>query len=221
MITTILIAVSLLSPAAFSQDSGNDCELTIARLHYQGGGDWYANPSSLPNLAEAVRERTGLPVCDTIAAVRIMDDRLFRFPFLYMTGHGNVHFSHAERLRLRRYLINGGFLWADDNYGLDKSFRREIKALFPEHALTPIPSNHPLYRSFYSLDGLPKIHEHDNEPAQGFGVFFQDRLVVYYTYSTDIGDGMEDLHIHDDGEKLHELALRMGVNVVAWFFEPR
>jgi hypothetical protein len=200
--------------------ASDPCELTIARLQYEGGGDWYANPSSLPNLAEAVRKRTALPVCDTIAVVSIGDDRLFRFPFLYMTGHGNVLFSHAERLRLRRYLINGGFLWADDNYGMDESFRREIQALFPEHELIPLASNHPIYRSRYTLDGLPKIHEHDNEPAQGFGLFFEERLVIFYTYSSDIGDGMEDVHIHNDGEDLHEVALKMGVNVVAWFFEP-
>jgi hypothetical protein len=137
-----------------------------------------------------------------------------------MTGHGNVHFTHEERLRLRRYLVAGGFLWADDNYGMDKSFRREMKALFPQNPLTRVPRSHPIYSSHYSLPGLPKIHEHDGAPAQGLGIFFRDRLVVYYSYSSDIGDGMEDLDVHDDGPRLHELALKMGINVLSWFFRP-
>ena len=197
------------------------CQLTIARLKYGGGGDWYADPSSLPNLVTAIKERTGLPVCDTLTVVSIMDERLFRFPFLYMTGHGDVHFTPEERLRLRKFLIGGGFLWADDCYGMDKSFRREIAALFPENPLTPIHNDHPIYKSKYALPGLPKIHEHDGGPAQGFGVFFNKRLVLYYSFDSDIGCGMEDLDVHHDGPKLHELALEMGVNIVSWFFSPR
>ncbi len=196
------------------------CQLTVARLQYDGGGDWYANPSSLPNLVRAIQSRTRLAVCDTVATVTVMDERLFRYPFVHMTGHGNVRFSHRERLRLRRYLTAGGFLWADDNYGLDKSFRREMKALFPENPLTPLPSSHPIFSSHYRLPGLPKIHEHDNEPAQAFGVFFDDRLVVLYTYSSDIGDGMEDIDVHNDGGELHEVALKMGINIVDWFLNP-
>jgi len=197
------------------------CEFTLAQLRYDGGGDWYANPSSLPNLVSAVQSRTSISICDTIAAVSILDETFFRYPFIYMTGHGNVRFSHTERLRLRDYLIGGGFLWADDNYGMDKSFRREMASVFPENPLVELPSSHPIYSSFYQLAGLPKIHEHDGEPARGYGIFFDNRLVVFYSYSSDIGDGMEDLHVHNDGPELHELALRMGVNVVAWFFNPR
>lgn len=197
-----------------------DCELTIARLQYDGGGDWYANPSSLPNLVNAVEKRTDIPICDSVATVKIMDDNLFRYPFIYMTGHGNVHFTNAERVRLRKYLENGGFLWADDNYGMDKSFRREMAALFPENPLVEVPRTHAIYTSKYKLPGLPKIHEHDGKPAQGLGIFFNNRLVVYYSYSSDIGDGMEDLDVHKDGQKLHELALKMGVNIISWFFEP-
>jgi hypothetical protein len=215
-IITGMMAVIAVAGAALSQEG---CELTIARLKYDGGGDWYANPSSLPNLVEAVRARTKAPVCDTVATVSVLDDDLFRYPFIHMTGHGNVQFSHRQRLRLRRYLVGGGFLWADDNYGMDKSFRREMKALFPENPLAPLPSSHPLFRSRYRLPGLPKIHEHDGEPAQALGIFFENRLVVLYTYSSDIGDGMEDLHVHNDGGELHEQALRMGVNIVSWFFE--
>ena len=197
-----------------------ECELTIARLQYDGGGDWYANPSSLPNLIKAVKERTDIPVCDSVATLKILDDNLFRYPFIYMTGHGNVHFTHTERVRLRKYLENGGFLWADDNYGMDRSFRREIAALFPENPLVEVPRAHKIYKSSYKLPGLPKIHEHDGKPAQGLGIFFNNRLVVFYSYSSDIGDGMEDLDVHKDGPQLHELALKMGINVVSWFFEP-
>ncbi len=194
-----------------------DCELTLAVVQYGGGGDWYANPSSLPNLAGAARARLGKAVCDTVATVEIMDERLFHYPFLHITGHGNVLFTHRERLRLRKFLVGGGFLWADDNYGMDESFRREMQKLFPENPLTPLKSSHPLFSSRYRLEGVPKIHEHDGEPARAFGIYFQQRLVVLYTYSADIGDGMEDLKVHNDGERLHELALRMGVNIVSWF----
>lgn len=200
--------------------SAQDCTFTIARLKYNGGGDWYANPSSLPNLVHEIKARTTIPICDSIATVEISDDRLFTLPFVYITGHGDFRLSDQERLRLRRYLIGGGFLWADDNYGLDKSFREEIASLFPQNPLQSIPSTHPIYQSFYKLKGLPKIHEHDGAPAQGFGVFFEKRMLIYYTYSSDIGDGMEDLNVHNDGEVLHELALKMGINVIYWYFNP-
>lgn len=199
---------------------GLGCELTIARLHYDGGGDWYANPSSLSNLVQAVKRRTNISICDSIATVTLLDDNLFRLPFLYMTGHGNVRFSQSERLRLRKYLERGGFLWVDDNYGMDKSFRREVAALFPENPLVLVPLSHPIYTSKYTLKNLPKIHEHDGNPAEGLGIFFENRLVLFYSYSSDIGDGMEDLHVHNDGAQLHELALKMGVNIVVWFLNP-
>jgi hypothetical protein len=217
---TFLVFFLITLSAITIADAKNPCELTIAVLKYGGGGDWYANPSSLPNLIAAVRERTVVPVCDTVATVEIMDDNLFRFPFLYMTGHGNVHFTEAERLRLRKFLAGGGFLWADDCYGMDKSFRREMSSLFPENPLAPVAGGHPIYKSKYALPGLPKIHEHNGDPAQGFGIYFNNRLVVYYSYSSDIGDGMEDLTVHNDGPKLHELALEMGINIIVWFLNP-
>ncbi|MFP4680876.1 MAG: DUF4159 domain-containing protein [Chitinispirillaceae bacterium] len=192
----------------------------MARLKYGGGGDWYTGPSMLPNLVQAAKSRTEIPVCDSVKVIEISDQRLFHFPFLFMTGHGNVRFTSQEKIRLRKFLIGGGFLWADDNYGLDKSFRREMKALFPENPLVEIPSDHPIFSSLYDLDGLPKIHEHDNKPAQAFGIFFEGRLVVLYTYSADIGNGMEDIQVHNAGQERHELALRMGVNILSWFFSP-
>jgi hypothetical protein len=201
--------------------ASENCHLTIARLKYGGGGDWYTDPSSLPNLVKTVRQRTDLPVCDTLAVVEIMDDRLFRYPFLYMTGHGDVHFTQKERLRLRKFLLGGGFLWADDCYGMDKSLRTEIAAMFPENPLIEISAKHPLYSSYYKLSGLPKIHEHNGDPAKGMGIFFDKRLVLFYSYSADIGDGMEDVEVHHDGEQMHELALRMGINIIAWFFRPK
>jgi hypothetical protein len=218
---SMLLCAATAALLAQATDDTAECEFTLAKLKYEGGGDWYSNPSSLPNLVQAVRKRTDIPICDTVAAVSVLDDDLFRYPFIYMTGHGNITFSHAERLRLRNYLTGGGFLWADDNYGMDKSFRREIAAIFPENPLVEIPKSHPIFRSRYKLPGLPKIHEHDGEPAQAFGVFFDQRLVAFYTYSSDIGDGMEDLQVHNDGPELHETALRMGVNVVSWFFDPQ
>lgn len=213
LILCLLVVISEAAPAP-------SCQLAIARLHYGGGGDWYANPSSLPNLVSAIRARTPLPVCDSVATVSIMDNNLFRFPFLYMTGHGNVKFTAAERVRLRTFLEQGGFLWADDNYGMDQSFRREMTALFPENQLTPLTAVHPVFSSLYKLPALPKIHEHDGKPAQALGIFFKGRLVVLYTYSSDIGDGMEDIAVHNDGAALHELALQMGINIVAFFFKP-
>jgi hypothetical protein len=218
-ILQILSFVCLIATASVSETQPMT-KFTIARLKYNGGGDWYANPSSLPNLIQAVQKRTSIPINDTFATVEIMDDHFFHFPFIYLTGHGDIHFTNQEKIRLRRYLIGGGFLWADDNYGLDKSFRKEIAALFPENALSEIPSDHPIYSSIYKLPGLPKIHTHDNNPEQGFGVFFEKRLVLFYSYSSDIGDGMEDLQVHNDGPELHEVALRMGVNILAWFFNP-
>jgi hypothetical protein len=211
----LLLLISVIAASGYAQE----CQLTLARLKYGGGGDWYANPSAYPNLIKAVRERTKLPVCDTMAVVEIMDDRLFRYPFLCMTGHGDVHFTAKERVRLRAYLIGGGFLWADDSYGMDRSFRQEIAELFPENPLAPIPSDSAVYRKKYPLPGLPKVHEHDGKPAQGYGVYFEKRLVLFYSFSSDITDGLEDVNVHNDGEKLHEIALKMGINLLVWFFE--
>jgi hypothetical protein len=196
--------------------------LTIARLQYDGGGDWYANPSSLPNLLTAIRERTSLPVEATEARVTLMDDRLWDYPFLHMTGHGNVKFSDEEVTRLREYLERGGFLHADDNYGLDESFRREIKRVFPDRELVDVPLSHPIYHLVYDFPkGIPKIHEHDGKPARGFGIFLGDRLAVYYSYSSDLGNGWEDTATYHDPPALHEAALRMGVNLFVYAVTSR
>lgn len=212
--TWMLLAVGLMVgyPAAPQSDS-----ITVARLQYDGGGDWYANPSSLPNLLEAVRERTGIPVARREANVTPLDPGLRDHPYLYMTGHGNVRFTAAERAALREYLVGGGFLHADDNYGLDESFREEIALIFPDAELTEIPADHPIFHVFYDFpEGLPKIHEHDGEPPQALGIFQGGRMLVFYSYESDLGDGWEDPDVHDDPAEVREQALRMGVNLFVY-----
>jgi hypothetical protein len=213
------LVVALVLPASAARQAPR---LTIARLQYDGGGDWYANPSSLPNLLAAIRERTSLPVEATEARVTLMDDRLWDYPFLHLTGHGNVKFSDEEARRLREYLERGGFLHADDNYGLDESFRREMKRVFPDRDLVDVPLSHPIYHLVYDFPkGIPKIHEHDGKPARGFGIFLGDRLAVYYSYSSDLGNGWEDTATYHDPPALHEAALRMGVNLFVYAVTSR
>lgn len=193
-------------------------DFSIARLKYGGGGDWYANPSSLPNLLAQISERTSVRAAPREAVVEIKDPKLFEHPYLYMTGHGNVRFDDDEVKILRNYFAAGGFLHADDNYGMDSSFRREIVKVFPDSPLVELPFDHPIYRSFYEFPhGLPKIHEHDNKPAQGFGIFYEGRLVVFYAYECDLGDGWEDPEIHNDPSEKREAALRMGINIVMYY----
>jgi hypothetical protein len=191
--------------------------LTIGRLHYDGGGDWYANPSSLPNLLREVRARTGLRTAPREVAVRLSDDALWGLPYLYMTGHGNVRFSDRDLETLRRWLARGGFLHIDDNYGMDPSIRRELARLYPELPLVEVPLDHQVYHIVYPFPrGIPKVHEHDGKPAQGFGIFLGDRLVVYYSYETDLGDGWEDPEVHRDTPEAREQAIRMGVNLFTY-----
>ena len=187
---------------------------TIARLQYDGGGDWYANPSSLPNLLAAINGRTEVHVASQPAEVRLTDPDLADYPYLYLTGHGDIRFSAAEREVLRSYLAAGGFLHADDNYGLDESFREELGHLFPDRDLVDVPVEHPIYHIFYQLpEGLPKVHEHDAQPAQGLGIFLDGRLALYYTFQSDLGDGWEDPLVHGDPAEIRESSLRMGVNL--------
>ncbi len=203
-----------LPDSTFQETPPDATRLTVARVHYDGGGDWYANPSSLPNLLEAVAERTSLRVEPRAAEVRLTDPDLADYPYLYLTGHGNIRFSEEELKILREYLSGGGFLHADDNYGLDASFRREVHRLFPGRRLEELPRDHPVYRMFYELpQGLPKIHEHDGLPAQGLGILMDGRLVLFYSYQSDLGDGWEDESVHGDPPPVREQALRMGINL--------
>jgi hypothetical protein len=209
------------APGAFAvpEDAGDSGRtlLTIAQLHYDGGGDWYANPSGVPNLLKAIHDWTALPVAETPRVVTLDGPELWEAPYLYMTGHGNVHFSDAQVQTLRRYLEAGGFLHADDNYGMDKSFRREIARVFPDHPLVEVPLDHPIYHIVYDFPhGIPKVHEHDGLPAQGFGVFLGKRLVVYYSYQSDLGNGWENQEVYHDPQPIREQALRMGVNLFVY-----
>ena len=196
--------------------------LAIARLQYDGGGDWYANPSSIPNLLAAIAQRTTLDVDRTEGRVTLMDDRLWDYSFLHVTGHGNIHFSDEEVVRLREYLARGGFLHVSDNYGLDESFRREIARVFPDRPLVDVPLSHPIYHLVYEFPrGVPKIHEHDGKPARGLGIFIGDRLAVFYDYQSDLGNGWEDVGTYNDPPQLHEAALRMGVNLFVYAVTSR
>lgn len=209
-----VLAVTGVSIAAWMPAQGTVPELTIAQVEYGGGGDWYANPSSLPNLLSFIAERTDLPVARTPARVRLSDPSLRSYPYLYLTGHGNIKLSDQEVQSLRSYLDGGGFLHADDNYGLDESFRREIRRLYPDAELVEVPVDHPIYHIFYDFpEGLPKVHEHDGGPAQGLGIFRDGRLVVFYSYESDLGDGWEDAAVHDNPESVREQALRIGLNL--------
>jgi Domain of unknown function (DUF4159) len=213
-----LIALTLLACAPLgAQGESHVPAITIGRLHYDGGGDWYANPSSLPNLLAAIHDRTTIPVATREVPVRVTDPELWDVSYLHATGHGNLHWSDAEILVLRRWLEQGGFLHVDDNYGLDESFRREVKRLFPDRPLVEVPLDHPIYHLVYDMpNGVPKIHEHDGKPAQGFGIFVKGRLVLFYSYQADLGDGWEDESVHHDPPEKHEAALRMGINLFAY-----
>jgi hypothetical protein len=192
-------------------------DFTIGRVKYGGGGDWYSNPSSLPNLLRAVSAQTSIRAAPKESVVEITDPQLFQYPYLYLNGHGNIRFTDEEVKILRSYFAAGGFLHADDNYGMDSSFRREMQKVFPDAPLTELPFDHNIYHCFHDFpNGLPKIHEHDKKPAQGFGIFHDDRLVVYYTYECDLGDGWEDQDIHNDLEEKRRAALDMGVNIVIY-----
>jgi Domain of unknown function (DUF4159) len=209
--------VAPVRPASHPRGPATPAVMTIGRLHYDGGGDWYANPSSLPNLLTALRTRTALHVAPEEKVVTLHDDDLWNVPYIYMTGHGNVHWSDDDLRTLRRYLEQGGFLHADDNYGMDASIRRELGRLFPDHPLVEVPLDHPIYHLVYDFPkGIPKIHVHDGKPAQGFGIFLDGRLAVYYSYQSDLGDGWEDPEVHHDPPQKRESALRMGVNLFAY-----
>ena len=188
---------------------------SIARVHYSGGGDWYSDPSSLPNLLTYVKENTPVSIAPEEVRIKLTDDNANQYPYLYLTGHGNLRFTDNEVIALRSILMNGGFLHADDNYGMDASFRREIKRVFPNKDLIQLPHDHPVFHIYYSLPkGLPKVHEHDNKPPQALALFEGKRMIVFYTYESDLGDGWEDASVHQDPWPVREAALKMGVNII-------
>jgi hypothetical protein len=193
-------------------------QFNIGRLKYSGGGDWYANPTSLPNLLKYLKRHLKLETAKDEQIVSAKNDSLWDSPIIYATGHGNIDFDELEVENLRKYLNSGGFLWVDDNYGMDKYFRMNIKKLFPSEKLQGLSSNHPIYNSFFKLKGLPKIHEHDGKLSQGFAIYKNGRMVVFYSYSSDIGDGLEDAQVHSDPEELRTLAEKFSVNLVHYVF---
>ena len=192
----------------------------VAVLKYNGGGDWYSNPTALPNLISFANENSNTQIAKDPTSVAVGSVDLFNFPIVFMTGHGNVFFTNEEALNLRNYLISGGFLHISDNYGLDKYIRRELAKVFPKLTLLEIPSNHPIYnQTFIFKDGLPKIHEHDKKAPQGFGLFYEGRLICFYDYESDLSDGWEDASIHNNPEEVRLKALKMGANIIEYAFK--
>jgi len=190
---------------------------SIARLKYGGGGDWYNDPSCIPNMLKELKKRTGIDTQSDQVIIELSDIQLFKYPFLFMTGHGNVLFSNEDAVQLKLYLENGGFLYVDDDYGLNSSFRKELKKVFPNKPLVELSFNHKIYNCHYSFSkGLPKIHEHDNKPARGYGIFHKDRLVLFYSYESNISDGWADPEVHKDPENVREAAFRMGTNIMVY-----
>ncbi|TXK47674.1 DUF4159 domain-containing protein [Pontibacter qinzhouensis] len=215
MIRTLCLTLTLV--LAWSLSGAQAPNFKIAKLKYNGGGDWYANKTSLPNLIRFCNQNLSMNIAREESVVEVGSPELFLYPFVHMTGHGNVVFSDAEALNLRSYLLSGGFLHIDDNYGLDQYIRKEMKKVFPEYEFVELPFSHPIYHQKYPFpNGLPKIHEHDNKPPQGFGIVHEGRLVCFYTYETDLGNGWEDPEVHNDPENKRQEALRMGANIITF-----
>lgn len=212
----IFFAFLAVTTSVFSQ---SETTVKIALVKYNGGGDWYSNPTSLPNLIEFVNEQLKANINPVPATVEVGSFDIFNYPFVHITGHGNVLFSDNDVEVLRAYLMGGGFLHIDDNYGIDTYIRREMKKVFPDQEFVELPFNHPIYHQKYNFDkGLPKIHEHDGKPAQGFGLFYDGRLVVFYSYECDLGDGWESYAVHKDPQAIREKALEMGANIISYVF---
>jgi len=190
-------------------------EFSIARVNYGGGGDWYCDPSSIPNILNYLTKNTSIKTDHNEYRIKLTTKELRGHPYLYMTGHGNIRFTNEEIIQLREYLMGGGFLHTDDNYGLNTSFRREMKRVFPDRDFVELPHDHAVFHSFFDMpNGLPKIHEHDGKPPQLFALYNEDRIMVIYSYESDLGDGWEDEEVHNDPSELRVAALQMGVNII-------
>lgn len=213
------LRIGLLILFLFAMGNLRAQNLKLGLLVYSGGGDWYANPSALRNLAQFCNERLNTYLDLEEGQVDVGSPALFNYPFVHLTGHGRWVLTEAEARNLRTYLIGGGFLHIDDNYGLDAYVRPALKQVFPELELVEVPWTHPIYKQPYSFpQGLPKIHEHDGEPPQGFGLFYEGRLAVFYSYQTDLGDGWEDPQVHQNPPDRREAALRFGANLISYVF---
>ena len=205
--------MTLLGCMAFSQGT-----YQLAVLKYNGGGDYYANPTALPNLITFCNQNLGTSINKETPYVEVGSKDIFLYPFIHMTGHGNVVFSREESNNLRQYLLGGGFLHIDDNYGMDEFIRIELKKVFPEIDLVELPFNHPIFKQKYTFNGLPKIHEHDGKRAQAFGLIKDGRLMCLYTFETDLSDGWEDIQVHNDSPEKHLQALQMGANIIMYAY---
>jgi len=215
LLTTIVALVLTLGTIDAQIDRGKQSAVRLARLKYQGGGDWYNDPSAEVNLLRFVAENTTIDVEPVYEYVDLSTDNIFLYPLVFMTGHGTVNFSDGEARRLRAWLQSGGFLYIDDDYGMDTSIRAEMKKVFPDQDFVELPFDHPIYHSHFDFpNGLPKIHEHDAKPPQGFGLFVDGRLCVFYTYETNPSDGWADPEVHNDSPERRELALRLGTNII-------
>jgi hypothetical protein len=214
----ILFFVFFNSGILFSQPANTSGKLRIVRLQYSGGGDWYNDPSAEVNMMDYLKKNTSVVTDESkFYSVNISSDEIYNYPFLIITGHGNIEFSDAEIVRLRKYLDSGGFLFADDDYGMDDAFRREMKKVFPEEDFKELPFDHPIYNSHFSFpNGLPKIHQHDEKPPQGFGIYRSGRLCVFYTLETNITDGWADPKEHEDPIEKREEAFKMGTNIIVY-----
>lgn len=214
IVWSILLGIGLMTQAL-----GQQSDLQLALLKYRGGGDWYADPTALPNMARFVNEELEMNLNPDYATVDAGSPELFNYPFVHITGHGNILFTDEEANNLRKYLISGGFLYIDDNYGLDKFIRPAMKKVFPELEFIELPFEHPLYQQPYAFpNGLPKIHEHDGKAPQGFALLYEERVVCYYTYETDITDGWEDAEVHNNSPEKRQQALQMGANIIQYAF---
>ncbi|MHB1688544.1 MAG: DUF4159 domain-containing protein [Ignavibacteriaceae bacterium] len=212
----LFFIIYLITTAGFSFPQ-NEGAFQIARLQYDGGGDWYNDQTEEPNLLDFIKDHTNIKVKDDYTSVNINSDEIFSYPFLFMTGHGNISFTPDEVERLRKYCENGGFLYADDDYGMNAAFRREIKKVFPGKDLVELPFSYGLYHDFYEFpNGVPKIQEHNDKPPQGFGIFINGRLAVYYTYESNPSDGWDDPDVHGDPPEKRLEALKFGTNLVIW-----
>lgn len=214
---SVTIVLSITLSIAFLSLIEVDYSYKIAKLKYNGGGDWYANKTSLPNLISYCNKKLLLNISPKEDYVDVGSSKIFNYPFIHMTGHGNVVFSDSEAENLRNYLTGGGFLHIDDNYGLDQFIRVEMKKVFPNSDFVELPFTHPIYHQKYDFkNGVPKIHEHDGKPAQGFGILHEGKLVCFYSYESDLGNGWEDAEIHNDQPETREKALRMGANILSY-----
>jgi len=212
---SVVLGLMFLAVASLAQNSG----VKIALLKYNGGGDWYSDPTALPNLIKYCNTHLSTNIQSEPSTIEVGSPEIFNFPYVELTGHGNIVFSESDAMNLRHYMEAGGFLHADDNYGMDEFFRREMKKVFPEKEFVELPPSHPIFHQKFDFpQGIPKIHEHDGKPPQAFGIFIEDRLVCLYTYETDLGDGWEDEAVHNDPPEVREKALKMGANIISYVF---